>query len=116
MTEERHSLDVSTEREPGATIVRLSGEVDLRTSPQLRGLFLELLDEQPTRIILDLSGVGYVDSSGVGTMVELKRRAMRDNADVVLVGMQTRVRSLFEITRLDKFFTITDDLDEARQA
>lgn len=116
MTDERHNLDVSTDREPDATIVRLNGEVDLRTSPQLRSLFLTLLEEKPARIILDLSGVSYVDSSGVGTMVELKRRAMRTEASVVLVGLQTRVRSLFEITRLDKFFIIADNIDEARKA
>ena len=116
MNEEQHNLDVRREREPDVTIVHLAGEIDLRTSPQLRGEFLELLDEKPARIILDLTGVSYVDSSGVGTIVELKRRAMRNKNTVVLVGLQPRVRSLFEITKLDKFFTITDSIDEARQA
>jgi anti-sigma B factor antagonist len=116
MNQERHNLDVRVAREPDATVVRLTGEVDLRTSPQLRGTFLELLDEQTPRIILDLTGVDYVDSSGVGTIVELKRRAMRNESKVVLVGLQARVRSLFEITRLDKFFLIAPSIDEARQA
>ncbi len=116
MSNERHNLDVRVEREPDATVVRLAGEVDLRTSPQLRGRFLELFDERPSRIILDLTHVDYIDSSGVGTVVELKRRAMRSESKVVLVGLQPRVRSLFEITRLDKFFTITHSIDEARQA
>jgi anti-sigma B factor antagonist len=115
MNEEGHNLDVRAERERDATIVRLTGEVDLRTSPQLRGVFLELVDERPSRIIIDLTGVDYVDSSGVGTVVELKRRAMRSESKVVLVGLQPRVRSLFEITRLDKFFTIVNSIDEARQ-
>jgi anti-sigma B factor antagonist len=116
MNNERHNLDVRAEREPDATVVRLTGEVDLRTSPQLRARFLELIEERPRRIILDLTNVDYIDSSGVGTVVELKRRAMRNESKVVLVGLQRRVRSLFEITRLDKFFTITDSIDEARQA
>ncbi len=116
MSEEGHNLDVRAQRESDATILYLSGEIDLRTSPQLRGTFLELIDEKPNRIILDLSGVSYVDSSGVGTIVELKRRTMRYKSEVVLVGLQTRVRSLFEITRLDKFFTITNTIDEAREA
>lgn len=115
MSDNQHQLDVSARREPDATIVTLGGEVDLRTSPQLRNTFLELLDTKPPRIIIDLSGVSYVDSSGVGTIVELKRRAMRSGSDVILVGLQTRVRSVFEITRLDKFFTIAKDVDEARQ-
>ena len=116
MSEEQPNLDVSATQEQGVTIVHLSGEIDLHTSPQLRDRLLNLIDRKPQRIILDLSGVGYVDSSGVGTIVELKRRAMRTDSKVVLVGLQARVRSLFEITRLDKFFTITDNIDEARQA
>ncbi|MFQ5805979.1 MAG: STAS domain-containing protein [Phycisphaerae bacterium] len=116
MNEQRHNLDVRAEREQDVTIVHLKGEIDLRTSPQLRGMFLKLLDERPPRIILELSEVGYVDSSGVGTVVELKRRAMHHESKVVLVGLQPRVRSLFEITRLDKFFTVADSISEARQA
>jgi len=115
MNEERHKLDVHTERQRDATIVHLVGEVDLRTSPQLRGTFLDLLDQKPVRIILDLTGVSYIDSSGVGTVVELKRRALRNESKVVLVGLQPRVRSLFEITRLDKFFTVVNTIDEARR-
>ena len=116
MSARDHSLDVRAEHEQDVTILHLSGEIDLRTSPRLRGMFLDLIDEKPARIILDLSRVSYVDSSGIGTIVELKRRAMRDQSPVVLVGLQNRVRSLFEITRLDKFFDITDTIDEARRA
>ncbi|MBU0616852.1 MAG: STAS domain-containing protein [Planctomycetes bacterium] len=115
MSAEGHNLDVRAEREPEVTILYLCGEVDLRTAPQLRGTFLDLVDEKPARIILDLSGVSYVDSSGVGTIVELKRRAMRHKSKVVLVGLQERVRSVFEITRLNKFFDITHSIDEARE-
>ncbi len=115
MSNSPHQLGVSVRRDPDATIVTLAGEVDLRTSPQLRNTLHELLENRPPRIIIDLSDVSYVDSSGVGTIVELKRRAMRSGSDVILVGLQTRVRSVFEITRLDKFFTIAKDIDEARK-
>lgn len=115
MTGDLYNLEVNTQREPDATIVSLSGEVDLRTSPKLRSTFLELLDEKPARIVVNLADVKYVDSSGVGTIVELNRRALKADSKVVLVGLQQRVRSLFEITQLDKFFTITDSIDEARQ-
>jgi anti-sigma B factor antagonist len=112
MSAEGHNLDVRAERERDVTILHLNGEIDLRTSPQLRGT----VDRKPARIILDLSGVSYVDSSGVGTIVELKRRAMRHESRIILVGLQERVRSVFEITRLDKFFEIADSIDEARKA
>jgi len=116
MTEEEDNLEIRATHEQDGSLVQLTGEIDLRTSPQLRSTFLELIQRKPRRIILDLSGVSYVDSSGVGTIVELKRRTMREACKVVLVGLQSRVRSLFEITRLDNFFIITDSIDEAWQA
>ncbi len=115
MSTESHNLEVRAEREPNVTLVYLSGEIDLRTSPQLRATLLEIVDEKPARVVLDLSGVSYMDSSGIGTMVELKRRAAQRDSKVVLVGLQERVRSVFEITRLDKFFDIVDSIDEARE-
>ena len=94
-------------------LVRVAGEVDLHTSPQLRTLLLQVLEQEPELLILDLSAVSYMDSSGVGTMVELKRLAERQGGQVVLAGLQPRVRGVFEITQLDKFFAIVDNVDEA---
>jgi len=115
MSDQPKSLQVTTEREAGTAILHLSGEIDLHSSPALRDVFLSLLAEPPRRIILDLTQVRYIDSSGVGTIVELKRRASRSESRLVLVGLQVRVRSIFEIAKLDRFFTITQTLDEARK-
>ena len=108
-------LDINVESQAQTTIVRVAGEIDLRTSPKLRHEFLVLLERDPGKIIVDLSSVSYVDSSGVGTIVELKRRAMKYTSDVILVGLQPRVQSLFEITRLNDFFTIANSIEEAQE-
>ncbi|RMF78462.1 MAG: anti-sigma factor antagonist [Planctomycetota bacterium] len=97
-------------------LVRLRGEIDLRSSPMLRERLLDLVERRPQRVILDLSDVQYMDSSGVGTVVELKRRLDRAGAPIVLVGLQPRVRSVFEITKLDQFFKIVDTVEQAQQA
>ncbi len=94
-------------------LVRVLGEVDLRSSPVLREQLLRKIDPPPARLVIDLTGVEYIDSSGVGTLVELKRRLDRAGARIVLVGLQPRVRSVFEITRLDRFFTIAASLEQA---
>ena len=104
-------IDVAT-RDSGE-VVRVRGEVDLHTSPQLRRLLLETIEKQPERLIVDLSSVSYMDSSGVGTMVESKRLLERTGGRMVLVGLQPRVQSVFEITQLDRFFEFAADLDEA---
>ena len=77
---------------------------------------LALIEQRPQRLIIDLTHVGYMDSSGVGTLVELKRRFEQLGGKLVLLGLQSRVRSVFEITRLDRFFVIARDLNEARTA
>ncbi|MBN2447678.1 MAG: STAS domain-containing protein [Phycisphaerae bacterium] len=109
-------LTIETVAEPAGHVVRIGGDIDLRTSPELRGRLLQALEEHPERLIIDLTGVSYMDSSGVGTVVEAKRKAERGGTRVILNGLQPRVRSVFEITQLDKFFTITNTIEDARTA
>ncbi len=106
-------LRISTSMVNGQQVVRVSGEVDLRTSPQLRDALLRFAQKGPDRLIIDLADVDYMDSSGVGTMVELKRVVERRGGQLVLVNLQPRVRSVFEVTQLDRFFDIAADLNEA---
>lgn len=95
-------------------LVRLRGEIDLNSAPQLREQLGVALDSARGRLILDLAGVPYIDSSGVGTIVELKRRADKADVRLVLSGLQPRVRGVFELTRLDRFLTIVESVEEAR--
>jgi len=112
MSDAAHRLDVETTAVNNQPVVKVRGEVDLRTSPQLREALLESAQSTSGPLLIDLSAVGYMDSSGVGTMVYVKREVERAGRRVVLIGLQPRVRSVFEITHLDKFFTIVQDLDE----
>lgn len=113
MSAHSSGLEVTTEKAGEAAVVRIRGEVDLRSSPELREALLKLLEERPQRIVVDLGGVGYMDSSGVGTLVELKRRLDRGGGGVVLAALQPRVRSVFEVTRLDRFFILAGTVEEA---
>lgn len=106
-------LGFEQRQENGRRVIVLTGEIDLRSSPDLRTKLIGLCREIGSdTVLLDLSGVSYVDSSGVGTLVEFKRRLKQSNGDVILLGMQPRVKSVFEITRLDQFFQIVDSRDE----
>ena len=107
-------LHIQVAAKAGAQVITLVGEVDLHSSPKLRQTLLELLEQNATvPIVIDLAGVTYMDSSGVGTLVELKRKSERRKGRVTLVGPQPRVRSVFEITQLDKFFSIVATLADA---
>lgn len=109
-------LQMQTSGSPETPVLSLRGELDLHNSPRLRNLLQPLVEKRPVKLILDLTGVSYMDSSGVGTMVEFKRRMERGGGRLILAGLQQRVRSVFEITQLDKFFTITATLEEAHKA
>ncbi len=109
-------LSISKRSEGDAHVVAVRGEVNLRTSPELHETLLEILQAKPARIVLDLSGVDYMDSSGIGTLVEIKRRVDKYKGKFILAALRPRVRGLFEITRLEQFFTIAEDAKQAAQA
>ncbi|MHC4429252.1 MAG: STAS domain-containing protein, partial [Planctomycetota bacterium] len=67
----------------------------------------------PARLVIDLSGVPYMDSSGVATLVEAMQIARRTGSKLVLAALQEKVRSIFEIARLDMVFSIVNSVDDA---
>jgi len=103
-------------RAPTGTVVVLTGDVDMHHAPALHAALVELAHERPNRLMLDLSGVPYMDSSGVGTLVEIFRRVSAYKGKMVLFGSTQRVRSVFEITKLDRFFTLCDSAQQAAEA
>jgi len=89
-----------------AVVVRAAGDIDLSRSVDFQRQLLLLLDERPERIVVDLTGVPYMDSSGIASLVKVLSRARKAGTGLFLVGLSARVRSLFQITRLDRVFQI----------
>jgi anti-sigma B factor antagonist len=109
-------INVRSESKDGATIISPEGDVDLSRSPVLRNSLRQAQNARPKRLIVSLGGVDYMDSSGVATLVEALQIARRNNTRMVLCGMKDRVRSIFEIARLDTVFTIAGSVEEAMKA
>lgn len=103
--------DVRTER--GSTVVEVVGDVDLHRSAEFQQALMKIVDQNPTRLVVDLSGVPYMDSSGVASLVKLLSRTRQRDIDLKLAGLTDRVRSMFEITRLDSVFQICGTVNEA---
>ena len=106
-------LTVETEQRGNVSILRPAGEIDLARSPSLRTAISKAQHSKPERLVIDLEEVPYMDSSGVATLVEAMQVARRYNGSLLLCGMQERVRSIFEIARLDTVFQIVDTLEDA---
>ncbi|MEQ9617441.1 MAG: STAS domain-containing protein [Phycisphaerales bacterium] len=106
-------MEVHVEQQDGSTVVAPKGDVDLSCSRDLQTHLRDVFAKKPTRVVVDLDGVPYMDSSGVATLVEGMQIARKQSVALVLCRLQPRVRSIFEIARLDKVFTIVDELDQA---
>ena len=97
-------------------VLKVEGEVDLIRSPQLRVELMQVLDGGVSRLVIDLSGVPFMDSSGVATLVEALQIQRKKSSKLVLCNLQQKVKSIFEISRLDMVFIITDDIESATAA
>lgn len=95
------------------TVVRVAGELDLHTSPQLRDHVLSMLgEEQGARIALDLTDVGFLDSSSLGMLVTLLKRIKERDGDLRLVGVGGSPMKVFTLTGLDRVFEIAASADD----
>jgi len=88
-----------------ALVVALRGEVDLEHSPRARAVLLKAVEDAAS-VLVDLSGVTYIDSSGVASLVEAFQSARGRGSQFALVAMSAPVQRVLELARLDRVFTI----------
>src|ERR687892_878734 len=100
----------------GWTVVNVYGELDVATSPELRELLIRLVADGGNRLVLDLEGVDFLDSTGLGTIIGALKRARTHDGDLRLVCTEARIRRLFEITGLDRAVPLHASLDDALAA
>lgn len=106
-------MNISQSEIDGFVVVSIDGEIDLNSSPQMRKAFTELVERKVLKIIVDFSKVAYIDSSGLATLIEMMQRLKKNQGHMYLVQMSAKIKSIFEITRLDKLFSICTNVDEA---
>lgn len=95
------------------TVVAVAGEVELHSAAQLRAALLQACEVEAPCLVVDLSGVHFMDSSGIGVIVGALKRARERGGSLSLVGLQPRVRRIFEITGLLGALPFFDTVDEA---
>ena len=111
------SMDIRS-HDQKTIVLSVSGEVDIVRSPGLQTSLQDAIGQVPGKgaVIVDLSGVSYMDSSGVATLVRGLQLSRKKGVGLVLCSLQDRVRSIFEIARLDTVFPIASTFDEAVEA
>ena len=106
-------MDIDVTQSSAITVVAPRGELDMAVSDQLKRTLTDLIDKGQSRLLLDLSGVGYIDSSGMGVLVGSMKQARDAGGDVRLCMLQDDVRAIFEMTRLIKVMSIHPTRQEA---
>lgn len=108
-------MEIETQSLGYATLVRVSGEVDMSSSPKVRETLIGLTKQEIPAIIVDLAGVSYMDSSGIATLVEGLQKTMSYGGKFRLAGLMPRVRQVFELARLRDVFEIFHDVASAKE-
>jgi anti-sigma B factor antagonist len=106
-----------TERtEETIPIVAITGDIDLESSPQLRDFLKPKAVQKIPRLLLDFTGVNYIDSSGLATLIEYFQSVQSFGGKLALASLSPRVKNVFEIVRLEQIFALYPDIPAALAA
>jgi len=102
-------VKISARRIDQATILDVTGNIDMSNSPEVRkALLQEIRAKRSTRVILNLTSVEYIDSSGVASLIEGLKASRESGLRFVLFGLNESAREVLKISRLLKLFEIYD--------
>ena len=108
------NLDIHIEETENQKNVFLTGEIDTYTAPKLRESLIPLTEQSGVEVIVDLSEVQYIDSTGLGIFVGVLKASDSNGSSLTLTGMSERIKRLFVITGLDEVINIVDRREEAK--
>ena len=108
------NFDVKTEPlENDAFVISLSGEVDLYTAPEFKQQLLDVIGQGAKHVVVDFSNTTFIDSTTLGVLVGGVKRLRTNGGQLSLVCSDRNITKIFEITGLDRVFTIHLTRDEA---
>ena len=93
-------------------VIELAGEIEMNCAMQLREAISDAMGDGST-VVLNMAAVDFMDSSGLATLVEALQRSRKEGKRLKLSGMNKRVKSIFEISRLESIFDIYETEEEA---
>ena len=100
----------------GVVVVEVDGQLIVGNRQELKQKVLDALEAGSKKFLIDFSKTGYIDSSGLGVLVSLSKKIRDEGGDLRLAGLNDDLKTLFELTKLDTLFAITDSASEALAA
>lgn len=105
-------LNIRQEKNSGLWQIHLDGEIDAYTAPKLRKVLIPLTEEKNAKIRINLDGVSYIDSTGLGVFIGAYKSCHQHGSHLQLSGMTDRVMRIFKITGLDEVIDIVQNEKE----
>jgi len=99
-------IDFSRSDQGDVSNLRIAGTLDVNTAPELAPAIDKLVEERRPRVVVDLSGLDLIDSSGVAALVALYKRSRAHGGQVSVTGARDQPLAIFKLLRMDKVFTI----------
>jgi anti-sigma B factor antagonist len=88
------------------SVLPLEGEIDLHVLPRLERALASMIKQRPPSLVVDLSGVHFIDSSGLAVLIRARQDVQNYGGKLTLSGINDNVRPIFEMAQLDQFFVI----------
>ncbi len=101
-------MKIDVNKSGNSSRVTISGSMYVEDSATVREKLIALLDEGASNITLDLSGLDYVDSSGLGVLISIHKRCLQKGGRMTTTGLRGMVEELFKLTRLDLVFNVSN--------
>ncbi len=109
-------MQITDRTEDNIPIVSIDGDIDLESSPKLRAFLKPKSTQKTPKLLLDFSGVSYIDSSGLATLIEYFQAVQGFQGKLALASLSPRVKNVFEIVRLEQIFSLHPDIPTALAA
>lgn len=107
------SFTVRKDKTSGVVVVGVDGQLIVGNRHDLKQKVLDGVEQGDTKFVIDFSNTGYIDSSGLGVLVSLAKKIREAGGDLKLAALNDDLRTLFELTKLDSLFTLTQSAEEA---
>lgn len=106
-------MSFQVSRKGGVTLVEVEGQLIVGNRQELKQKVLEHLEAGDRKFVIDFANTGYIDSSGLGVLVSLSKKIREQGGELRLSSLNEDLRTLFELTKLDTLFRITDTKEKA---
>lgn len=108
-------MNIKLEKVKDVMVIKLSGDINMTNSNELRERFLALLKKGQVKVLMDFEKVDFIDSSGIATLIEMFRNLQKVGGRIYLCQVNKKIVSILEITKVNKLFPMFENRAQALQ-